>query len=540
MALSADGRWLVGANRRSGTVSVIDAEHLRVRDEVAVGRGLSDIVAAPGGGLLATDKDAGELVVIDQRGPELHVRSRLKLGGSPVCVRVADPDLACVACLWQRKLVCVGLDRDHRGSPQLLKTIGLPFAPRLLLPLNRNGQVLAADAFGGRLALVDLSNGELASVRTLPAHNIRGLALADADTVLLAHQILNAHVGTTFENVHWGNVITNNLRTLPVPALLDPKADLLRPNTLDYLGDEGSGAADPGAISAMPNGMVVVALSGVGEVLVRGRLGSRDETRLPVGACPSAIVCSADGSRAYVANTLSDSISVLDLSTRKVTANIPLGPVPPLAAADRGEILFHSGRLAHDGWYSCQSCHTDGHSNGQLNDNLSDGTVGTPKRVLSLLGVRDTAPYAWTGAVPDLESQIHKSVEITMRGPKPSDGQVHDLATYMRTLPPPPAAEPTGPHAERGRRLFAQQGCSRCHAPPTYTTPKAFDIGLADEAGLVRFNPPSLRGVGQAGPYFHDGRAATLEDVFLRFRHELATELSRDEVSDLIRFLRTL
>ena len=47
---------------------------------------------------------------------------------------------------------------------------------------------------------------------------------------------------------------------------------------------------------------------------------------------------------------------------------------------------------------SCHSCHTDGHTNGQLNDNLSDfKTFGAPKRVLSLLGKRDTMPLAWNG-----------------------------------------------------------------------------------------------------------------------------------------------
>ena len=36
---------------------------------------------------------------------------------------------------------------------------------------------------------------------------------------------------------------------------------------------------------------------------------------------------------------------------------------------------------------SCHSCHTDGHTSGRLADTLGDDTFGTPKRVLSLLGL---------------------------------------------------------------------------------------------------------------------------------------------------------
>ena len=53
-------------------------------------------------------------------------------------------------------------------------------------------------------------------------------------------------------------------------------------------------------------------------------------------------------------------------------------------------------------------------------------------------------------------------------------------------------------------------------------------------------NPPSLRGVGQRGPYFHDGRAATLEDVFGNFGHQLKGELTPKQQADLLAFLRSL
>ncbi|HJT78602.1 MAG TPA: hypothetical protein VJ739_15465, partial [Gemmataceae bacterium] len=85
-----------------------------------------------------------------------------------------------------------------------------------------------------------------------------------------------------------------------------------------------------------------------------------------------------------------------------------------------------------------------------------------------------------------------------------------------------------------------RQGCAGCHAPPTYTTPQAYRVGLADEAGLAAFNPPSLRGVSQGGPYFHDNRAATLEEVFTRYRHQIKGEPTKQELHDLLCFLGSL
>jgi cytochrome c peroxidase len=65
-------------------------------------------------------------------------------------------------------------------------------------------------------------------------------------------------------------------------------------------------------------------------------------------------------------------------------------------------------------------------------------------------------------------------------------------------------------------------------------------VGLRDEAGGSHFNPPSLRGVSQGGPYFHDNRARTLEELFTRYRHQIAGQLSGQEVRDLIHFLGSL
>jgi YVTN family beta-propeller protein len=543
LVLADEGRWLFVANQRSGTVSVIDTAELRPVAEVEVGRRLADLALVAGGSrLLAVDEEAGELVILGRKGSALEPTRRIKVGPAPVSVQTSPDGSRCfVALLWSRQLACL----DLTAKEPHVQVVSLPFAPRRQLLVREGKKLIVADSFGGRFAVVDARRGEVEAVRELPAHNIRGLALAaDADHLLVTHQMLSSRASSTFDDIHWGNLITNNVRTLALAAVLATKGDPLEHGHLDYLGEVNRGAGDPAGIALAPDGKIIITLAGVGEVAI-GPGADSGWQRLPVGRRPTAVAVSPDGRRAYVANTFGDSISVMDLKGRKVETEVSLGAAPEPDPAQRGEVLFHDARLAHDGWFSCSSCHPDGHTTGLLNDNLTDGSLGTPKRILSLLGARDTAPYAWNGKMADLESQVRQSVQSTMQGAKPTGEQVRDLVAFVQTLPPPPSlarlrGEVDEPGVRRGQAVFQREGCASCHAPPAYTSAKAFNVGLRDEAGNTAFNPPSLRGVSQGGPYFHNNGAATLEEVFTRHRHQLKSELPKQDLDDLLLFLRVL
>lgn len=227
--------------------------------------------------------------------------------------------------------------------------------------------------------------------------------------------------------------------------------------------------------------------------------------------------------------------------------SIVLGPAPPLSPAERGEELFNSRELSANREKSCYSCHVDGHSTYQLADTLGDDTTGTPKRIPTLLGIRLTDPWAWNGKQRDLSEQVRKSLETTMHAKEFTQQQVGDLVAYLHTLEPPPPLEPaTDDSADqekltRGEMLFQNLGCTKCHVPPlTFTSPDAYDVGLIDEKGLAKFNPPSLRGVSQGYTFFHDGRAKSLGEVFTVHGHMLDRALSDNELADLLRFLRSL
>ena len=306
-----------------------------------------------------------------------------------------------------------------------------------------------------------------------------------------------------------------------------------------------STSGDPAAVFVTPEKFVVT-LAGTDELAIVDRVGVR-ESRVPTGGRPIDLVHDVATNLAFVVNSLSDSVSIVDLSGDQPVDTISLGPSPPLGTVERGEVAFFSAKLSHESWMSCHSCHTDGHTNNGLADTLGDGDFGDAKRVPTLLGVWSTGPWAWNGSQHQLHGQIRKSLSATMQGAESGANLVTDLTAFVSKLERPPSvavARGKGPHPTveyKAREIFESAGCSACHNGFTsYTTDDVFDVGLSDAHGRSRFNPPSLSGISQRDRLFHDGRARSIEDVLIRFDHPSKDALPKRQRKVLIEFLRAL
>jgi YVTN family beta-propeller protein len=576
IAVATAGNWIYTANRESGTVSVLNIENRAVVAERKVGRQLSDMVACPDNQhLIALDEAKGQLIVLRHDGESIVIEHRHTVPPYPVTVQVSPDGQWCsVASLWPRQLTWMRLDRllndltiDDPLAKSSSKTFDLEFAPRNQCWLDAR-RLIVADSFGGRLAVFDVDRGKQLGQLKIDGHNIRGLTLnADKTELFIAHQLLNSQSATTHSRVFWGDVMGNVLRSVAVThlhELLDeselgdpgrdgPEPDRQQAHQIAHwmfypLGEPSNAAGDPGTILVNDQGKTLVLLSGTGEVAIRP--GDRHVfSRQAVGRRPIAAALTSDQETAVVANYFDDSVSLISLATREILGTISLGAQPELTLAQQGEVLFYDAHLSLDKWYSCHSCHTDGHTNGLLNDNLGDDSYGAPKRVLSLLGVGTTGPWAWNGRQTDLHDQIAKSIRVTMQSQRTDEQLGRDktaLAAYLRTLKSPPAvtdvrgtidAEAVG----RGRAVFDTVGCVNCHQPGDYTTADAYDVGLEDEAGHSKFNPPSLLGISQRETFFHDGRATDLQDVMMSSEHgELSKSLDDRKLADLNAFLNSL
>jgi cytochrome c peroxidase len=566
--LAADGTTLIAACEKSGTLAVIDTVERRLVSEISIGKAVAALAGSPDGSILvACDDIANQLILLDRSGQDISVRARVPLPPKPVRVAL-DPagKTAFVSSSWSRQLSRVDI-----STAQVSAAIPLGFAPRECTFLVPGRTLIVADAFGGQFALVDAAEARVVRQLEIPGHNIRGLALSpDTKHLLVSQMILTESAGTTRDNVFWGILMTSNLRVIPVAALLDASRTPIRETHTHFLGDPGHGAGDPNTVVTTSDGTTIVCLGGVGEVTV-GRYQPHGFRRVSVGKRPVAVAVAPDERRAYVANHHADSISIIDLQERLNLGEISLAhlvapdgadtlavqdpgagagrrqspPTVQLSWAEQGERLFYDARLSLDGWYSCHSCHTDGHTNGQNADTMGDGTYGAPKSVLSLLGTGLTDPWAWNGSKRALEDQVRESLRQTMQ-PKspPGERAVAAIHAYLQSLAPAPVtswqqADTAAIH--RGSKIFRERGCTNCHAPPLYTNEYVYDVGLDDgEGGNRRFNPPSLRGVAHTAPYFHDGRAKNLEAVFREFRHRLRSDLPESELQDLTAFLRSL
>ncbi len=521
---------LLLAGNRSGSVSVIDAADLEVLGEAPVGGDITSLVPLPGDGrMLAVDHGEHRLheLRVDGDGA-IRIEGSHETCRYPVQAAVRGRRIA-ISCLWSRQ---VGF-RDAEAPAGEIAAVDLPFEPRDLLFLDED-LLLAADGFGGGLALLD---GEgVRRVRELEGHQLRGMAVLGGDTVAIAHQQLHSGMRTTSDDIRWGVFITNSVSLFPLRDLIADDPRLVRRTRMLDLGGVVIPSGDPGHLVPTGSDTFAVSLSGVRRVA----LGSTDaplSSHVTVGEGPGAML--VDGGRLWVANRLDDSVSVVDIRSGRETGRVALGPAAPVDAVARGERLFHDATLSLRGWMSCSSCHVGGHTNHRLSDTLGDGNYGAPKRVLSLLGVRDTAPFAWNGRIRSLEDQVRKSVRTTLRGRDLTDDEVSDLAAYLGSLDLPEAPGADAPRLAEGRAAFARHACTRCHQAPTYTSAGAHDVGLEDETGERRFNPPSLRGVRFRRSLFHDASARSLEEVLARHPGHGVT-IPEADLTALIAFLRSL
>ena len=262
-----------------------------------------------------------------------------------------------------------------------------------------------------------------------------------------------------------------------------------------------------------------------------------------------------------------------------------------------GRILYYDPRLSKGHDLSCNSCHlldqygvdgkptSDGHR-GKRGDRNSPTVYNAGGHIAQF----------WDGRAADLEEQakgpILNPVEMAMPDekyvlgvlksmpeyvelfkaafPGESDPVTYDnvakaIGAFERKLVTPSrwdkfvqgdAAALT--EAElAGLQEFLSAGCQTCHMGPYVggslfqklgvlkPWPDQSDTGrhrvTGSETDRMMFKVPSLRNIAKTGPYFHDGKTASLEEaVGLMAEYELGKQLSPEQVSAIVTFLNAL
>src|SRR5262249_49190972 len=152
--------------------------------------------------------------------------------------------------------------------------------------------------------------------------------------------------------------------------------------------------------------------------------------RVDLGGRPMKVAFK-DKRHAVVVNYLLDAVQVVDVEAGKLVRTTPLGPPSRPGLARRGEALFYDARRSHNQWFSCHTCHVDGHTCGLAFDTLNDDSYGNPKLTPSLHGVTHTAPWTWNGWQKDLGAAGEKSYTQTMFGAKPTTEEVRAVVAFL-------------------------------------------------------------------------------------------------------------
>jgi cytochrome c peroxidase len=233
-----------------------------------------------------------------------------------------------------------------------------------------------------------------------------------------------------------------------------------------------------------------------------------------------------------------------------------------LTALRRGERAFYTARYSFQGQIGCANCHIDSTFDGLAWNLEPDGFGRNTVDNKLLEGVKDTEPYKWNGGNPNIPTECGPRTEkYFWRSENYDELTLADLSTYVRSLEPRPnrwrlPGNEMTPAQERGKAIFSRamdkfgkpidehNRCAYCHSGPKGTNQKLSDVGTRkpnDNNTLLKSAP--LTAIALTAPYLHDGSAHTLEEIWTVYnpddKHGRTNDLTKDELNDLIEYLRT-
>lgn len=527
---------------------------------IRVGAEPYGVVALPGGGALVSNQGDDTLTLL---GPDLVPIATWATGDGPRAIAITADGARAYVSEYITRGTSGAVSVHDLGARVMLDTIRLADDPGPDTASSGRGvpnllSALAIDPAGTRLWVGGLkSNTSAGAYRTggivAPVNWLRGVA-APIDLPAGAEVMAR-------------RIDTNDADSVSAIAL---SAD----GRYAYVAHQGAGALsiydlskatlfDPGAGTSVPF-----------------------EARLDTGDAPQGVALSPDGRIAYVTNYLSRDVVAIDVSdpaAPRVVARVAVTAEPLAPAIANGKRLFYRSRgpvHSASNYVACASCHADG---GGTDGRVWDFTqAGEGLRNTTDLRGRAGMAHGlvhWSAnfdEIQDFENAIVSMFGGTglLRDGAPANpplgapnagrsGDLDDLAAYVSSLaytPRSPTRAVDGARSDaavRGEALFRDPAlrCLECHPDPTYTISggdaSLVDVGtLAPGSGmrlgapLAGIDVPTLVGLWDGAPYYHDGSAPTLRDVF-RGRAEtlearLTEGLSDAQLADLVAFLLSL
>ena len=568
LALSPDRMVCLTANHTAGTVSLVDLASSQVLSELAVGRGPADLAWLNETTALVSLLHDDSIVVIKRDGSKLKVSRTISVGDEPQGLAVSSTQRRVYVALGGDDTVAVLdsdklLSVDEPAGSAIIDRIAVGGIPRTLALSPDERWIVTCCAVPCEIYVHDAKSLQQISARKIFDGGFNpGLPAVTGDSQLvIVPSAVNRAFAVTAGMIDIGWVIDNRLSKLPLP---DGEPGDQKQLGLDI---RGKAVGDANAVALSPDEkFAVVTCGGTHELLViefpsipwpKGDPGDflpeplrKDASRfrrIKLGGRPVDVQFIGQR-KVIVANYFENSLQLVDIEENRVTGEISLGGPSEPSQTRRGEMVFYDADRSLHSWFSCHTCHTDGHTSGQVFDTRNDQSYGTPKLIPSLRGVVETGPWTWHGWQTDLKDAMRRSLKESMNTEKPiSRDDVESLTAYMETLAHPenPRANSATSSLRSGRQIFeGKAGCAKCHSGASFTTAETFDGAVDDPKDRNKqYNPPSLKGVSTRRRFLHTGKAKSLEQVLTKYHRpeELVGEtLNEAEVAALIDYLKSL
>ncbi|WP_294925833.1 cytochrome-c peroxidase [uncultured Paracoccus sp.] len=290
-----------------------------------------------------------------------------------------------------------------------------------------------------------------------------------------------------------------------------------------------------------------------------------------------------------------------EISVIKQTEDQPEGVPLTSEKIELGRWLFFDPRMSSSGLISCQTCHNVGLGGVDgLAVSIGHGWQSGPRNSPTMLNAIFNAAQFWDGRAADLAEQAKGPVQASVEMSNTPDAVVETLNSmpeyveafqtafpgdndpvnfdnfaeaieqFEATLITPNSKfdlflngddDAMSEQEKRGLQAFMETGCTACHygvnfggqdyhpfgviARPGAEVLPAGDRGrfevtqTVDDEYVFRASP--LRNIALTAPYFHSGVVWDLKEaVQIMSSSQLGTELSDEQVDDIVAFLHTL
>jgi YVTN family beta-propeller protein len=538
IALSSDGRHVYVSNAWSDTVSVIDTTTREVVQTLPTGFEPSGVVVdSAGTTLYVANRLGSDISVIDLKSGQ---ETKRLLAGRGASYLAPSPD--------GKRIYCTHIYPNagaFRTPPNSEVTV-IDTASQTVIERKQLRNV------AGVFHVAVSSDGRLGVIAQLRPKNLIPLAHVEhgwvfGDSLTLFGEDVGGLVQVPIDEL-------DRYYALPWGVAIMPDKSKI------FLTTAGSQS-----VTVIDVSRVLATVRKHGQPFVNDLSAAADyvTARIPVGHNPRGVVLSPDGKRLYVANRLDDDIAVIDTTSEQVVSTIDLGGPRKVDALRRGERLFYTAEFAFQGQFGCSNCHLDATIDGLQWDLEPDGFGKDIVDNRSLENLAGTEPFKWNGGNPDMPTECGPRTEkFFFRSQSFNQQQLTDLVTFVYSLPYRPnryrssSAELTPPQG-RGKDLFERtksksgasipdtNQCGYCHSGPKFTNQKEVNIGSAkstDRSPIV--DVPQLPNIAYSAPYLHDGSARSLEEIWTVFNpkdtHGVTNDLTKDELNDLIEYLKTL